>query len=192
MYIMTSRKELVDIFKSWLAVSFAFAVVMQGLGRGLLLALSIALMTVGLGFIIHELSHKLVAQKFRCWAEFRSDDKMLILAVLMSFLGFVFAAPGAVFIRGHISRKQSGLISSAGPAANIVLSVFFIAIFLSASNPWFQIIGSYGFRINAWLALFNLIPLGIFDGAKIWRWSRSAFFVLAAAALALIVVQNII
>ena len=35
--------------------------------------------TVGSGFLIHELCHKVVAQRYRCWAEFRSDDKMLLM-----------------------------------------------------------------------------------------------------------------
>ena len=115
-----------------------------------------------------------------------------MFAVVMSLLGFVFAAPGAVMIRGHINKNQNGIISAAGPASNIVVSIAFLALFLSSPSPLLQIIGSYGFRINAWLALFNMIPLGIFDGAKIWQWNRSIYIGLASLALGLIVVQNII
>lgn len=138
------------------------------------------------------MAHKVIAQRYNCWAEFRSDDKMLMFAVVMSLLGFVFAAPGAVMIRGHINTKQNGRISAAGPASNIVVSLIFLALFTSSPSPLLQVIGSYGFRINAWLALFNMIPLGIFDGAKIWRYNKAVYIGLAVLALGLIVVQNII
>ena len=82
-----------------------------------------------MAFLLHELGHKLVAQKYGCQAEFRSFDQMLILAVIMSFFGFILAAPGAVLIQGRVSRKQNGIISATGPGVNLSLAVmFFIAL----------------------------------------------------------------
>lgn len=189
-YVFTSRKELADLFKAWIAIGLAFAIVMNGIrfDSTFLIAFVISLITVGTGFVVHEMCHKLVAQKFRCWAEFRSDDKMLLLAVVFSLLGFVFAAPGAVMIRGHIDKRQNGLISAAGPASNLAVALAFFAMFFS-SNPFLAIIGSYGFRINTWLAAFNLIPIGIFDGSKIFRWSKLAYLSLVAVAVAMMVLQ---
>lgn len=71
-----------------------------------------------------------------------------------------------------------GKISAAGPIVNIALAVLFSLI------P--GIFGAYGFRINSWLALFNMIPFGMFDGAKVWRWNRGVYAVVAVAALALV------
>ena len=44
--------------------------------------------------------------------------------------------------------------------------------------------------INASLALFNLIPIGIFDGAKIIKWNKMVWLaaVIAAGILYLITV----
>ncbi|MFC1723567.1 hypothetical protein ACFL0V_05495 [Nanoarchaeota archaeon] len=193
MKITTSRKELLDLLKALVAIGIAFAIVMQGIPTDptFIIAFLFSILTVGIGFIGHELAHKILAQKYHCRAEFRSDDKMLLLAVIFSLFGFVFAAPGAVMIRGHLSKKQYGRVAAVGPATNIVISIAFLALFFS-SIPLFKIIGSYGFRINAWLALFNMIPIGIFDGAKIWKYNRPAYIVIAAFALGLIILQNII
>ncbi|MBT3406386.1 hypothetical protein HN419_04410 [Candidatus Woesearchaeota archaeon] len=114
--INTSNIELIALLKSWAAISLAFSIALAGLkfSLGFIIIFLMAAITVGLGFLLHELAHKVVAQKYKCAAEFRSDDKMLILAIVLAFTGFIFAAPGAVLIHGHINKKQNGIISAAG------------------------------------------------------------------------------
>lgn len=188
--ISTSKIELVDITKAWLAISLAFTFVYSGaslLGNSLGLAFSphflvlfvISLFTAGLGFLLHELGHKFVAQHYGCTAEFRAFDQMLYLAVgLAVLIGFIFAAPGAVMISGMVTRKENGYISLAGPLTNYVLAMLFLAlsIFLPAGGQLFSI----GFSINVWLGLFNLIPFGNFDGIKIFYWNKTAWAGMAA------------
>ncbi|MBI2666866.1 metalloprotease [Candidatus Woesearchaeota archaeon] len=188
---LTSRIELIDITKAWVAISLAFAFVYSGASfingslnnifeiRFLILFV-ISLFTAGLGFLLHELAHKFVARRYGCLAEFRASDQMLYLAVgLAAFIGFIFAAPGAVMISGMVTRKENGLISLAGPLTNYVLAGIFFAgglLFPAVGsifslglgiNPWW-----IGFSINAWLGLFNLLPFGNFDGRKIFDWSK--------------------
>ncbi len=179
--ISTSRTELVDITKAWLAISIAFAFVFSGivLFRGNLLGIFslsfikifvISLFTVGLGFLLHELGHKFVAQKYGCVAEFRAFDQMLYFAIGLAVLvGFIFAAPGAVMISGTITRRENGIISVAGPLVNYILAMFFMGLIYF--YPTAISVASIGFQINLWLGLFNLIPFGNFDGIKIFRWS---------------------
>ena len=52
-------------------------------------------------------------------------------------------------------------------------------------------IGSYGFRINTWLGLFNLLPFAMFDGKKIFVWNKVVYGVLVIIALGLMAVQVI-
>ena len=89
---LTSRTELIDIAKAWLAISLAFAFTYSGarlLGGSFnrvfslqfLVVFLISLFTAGLGFLLHELSHKFVARRYGCLAEFRAFDQMLYLAV---------------------------------------------------------------------------------------------------------------
>ena len=95
------------------------------------------LVSVGLGFILHELAHKFVAIRYGFYAEFRMWFEGFIFALITAFiLGLVFVAPGAVYIHGeYISREQNGKISIAGPLVNIVLALFFFSLIPDNTNP---------------------------------------------------------
>jgi len=184
--ISTSEKEIKDIIKAWLAISAAFGIVLSSSLSGFYINVVIAALTVGVGFLLHELGHKFVAQRYGCFAEFRSFDNMLLLAIAMSFFGFVFAAPGAVMISGRINKRKNGIISAAGPLVNIALAIMFLALSFAGLPTIFKLVASYGFMINSWLALFNMLPFWLFDGSKVWAWSKTAYALIAASAFALV------
>lgn len=192
--ISTSEVELKDIIKAWIAVSIAFAIAFNSsnLLTSFYTKFIIASLTVGVGFLLHELGHKVVAQKYGCFAEFRSFDSVLLLAIAMSFFGFIFAAPGAVMISGRVSKIKYGKISAAGPIVNIVLALGFLALSFAQAPGLLKMISYQGFVINSWLAMFNLIPFWLFDGYKILKWSKIAYGAMAAAALALMLAQNFV
>ena len=185
-----SSVEATDLLKSLLAIGVAYAIAQAGLNifsLRFMIYLIISIFTVGIGFLLHELAHKITAQKFGCWAEFRADNRMLIFTIILSFIGVLFAAPGAVLINGHITRKESGIISAAGPATNIALALGFIILGLVSPIGILKTIAVIGASINSWLALFNMIPFGMFDGAKIISWNKGAyaFMIITAAAMLL-------
>lgn len=188
-----SSIEKRDLMKSWVVISLAFAIVLGGgFGPGFARLVLFSGITVGFGFLLHEIAHKFVAQKYGCWAEFRAFNGMLILALACSFFGFVFAAPGAVMIHGHyISRKQNGLIAAAGPATNFVLALVFLGI-TQLGGEIFGALGSFGFMINAWLGLFNMLPFGQFDGKKILDLSGVLYGVMVAVGFGLMVLKGIV
>ena len=188
-----SNREIKDLLKAWVAISLAFTIVNVGLSFGVdfLIGFLISGLTVGVGFLVHEVSHKFLAQRYGCFAEFRSFDQMLVLAVLASFLGFVFAAPGAVFISGYVSKDKSGKISSAGIFSNIVLAMLFLLL-MFVGNPLLTTIGVYGVTINSWLALFNLIPFGNFDGIKVFNWNKFVYVGMLLAAGVLLMVPGLL
>jgi len=176
--------EKKEIFKAWAAISLAFGILIYGAENTFIFSVTVAALTVGVGFLFHELAHRVVARKFGKHAEFRADDKMLILAIIMSFFGFIFAAPGAVWISGHVSQRENGIISLAGPAANIIIALVFLALI-----PVLQGIAYYGFMINALLALFNMLPIPGFDGTKVFSWSKPAYFSVLGTAILLNIIN---
>jgi len=133
------------------------------------------------------MAHKIVAQKYGCIAEFRSDDMMLILALLMaSFLGFVFIAPGATMIAGKVNTAQTGRISIAGPLTNLAIAIFFLLFTFIPLEAAAEIATS-GYFINVFLATFNMIPLWIFDGKKVWDWNRLYWFVTIVVCIGMLI-----
>src|SRR3989338_2535354 len=191
--INTSETEIRDLIKAWVAISIAFTIIMKGsLDLSLYGVFIVSAITVGTGFLLHEVGHKIMAQKYGCFAEFRSFDQMLVLAILMSFLGFIFAAPGAVMIRGPIGVRRNGKISAAGPVVNLFLASIFLLILLIPIGGILKVIAFYGFYINSWLALFNMIPVWNLDGVKILRWDKKVYGIIVAVALLLMFLQNFI
>jgi len=192
-----SRREEFDLFIAWIAISLAFAIIfLREIGRAdpviALTFLALSLFTVGIGFILHEMAHKFTAMKYGFWAEFRKDNIMLVVAVaLAALVGVVFAAPGATVIydttgRG-ISREQNGKISAAGPIVNLLLCIPFAGLLIYSSggqslNGTIIPIGMIGLQVNAMIAAFNMLPVSILDGKKVWAWNKGIFLVLIIAA----------
>jgi Zn-dependent protease len=179
-----SKIEIIDLLKAWFAISLAFGILLSPSFASLefLFYLGVSAVTVGIAFLLHEIGHKLVAQRFGCWAEFRANPMMLFLAIIMSFFGFILVAPGAVVIQGYVTKSRNGKISLMGPLVNIVLGFIFFVIMFFASGV-IKDIAYYGVLINAWIAIFNLIPVGNFDGGKILRWNKIIYAGLVIVAV---------
>ncbi len=186
----TSHNEIMQLLRAWAAISFAFAIILNGsfgFNTRFFYLMVVAAFTVGTGFLLHELAHKVLALRYGCRAEFRSFDMMLVLAIAMSFFGFIFAAPGAVFIEGRVNDRKNGIISAVGPLTNMVLALLFFSASLVLS-PFSAALGDimfYGSIINSWLAIFNLIPLANLDGTKVLKWSKAAYFSMLGFAFVL-------
>ena len=179
-----SKIEIYEIAKALFAVSLMFALAYAGFSLNLVYIFPMILFTVGIGFVLHELGHKFLAQKYGCWAEFRSDNQMLLVGLLISVTGFVLAAPGGVYIRGA-TKSQHGRIALAGPLVNIVLASLFGILNLLFPSMIFK----FGFSINALLGLFNLIPFPPFDGHAVLQWNKVAYGVSLVLASVLFAVS---
>jgi Zn-dependent protease len=206
-----TRREEADLFIAWLAISLSFAIIkiapygilgpLQSVSLVTsLIYLGIALLTVGIGFILHEMAHKFTAIRYGYWAEFRKDNNMLLVAVAMaSLVGFVFAAPGATVIYSNasdgrgLSREQNGKISAAGPVVNLLLCIPFAVLLViaggltSLNGNILAQIGLAGIQINAMIAAFNMLPISILDGNKVFSWNIGVFFLLILAAFGTLV-----
>ena len=177
----TSKVEIYELIKAWLAISVAFTILLRATDIGIINVFILSIITVGAGFLLHELAHKIVAQYYHCHAEFKADNQMLIIAIIMSFIGFIIAAPGAVRIKGFTTYRENGIISIAGPITNAILAFIFLPFIFFGGL--IGIVASYGFLINSWLGLFNMIPVWKFDGAKVWEWNKTIYWITTITLL---------
>jgi len=208
-----SRREEADLFIAWIAISLAFTIIFVSPNGFLssnfridpilaLIFFAISLVTVGIGFILHEMAHKFTAMKFGYYAEFRKDNMMLLVAVaLAALVGVVFAAPGATVIYNNsidgrgISREQNGKISAAGPLVNLILCIPFAALLIyggtgtGLGGNLYSVIGMIGLQVNAMIAAFNMLPVSVLDGKKVFAWNKIVFIVLILAAFGALVVS---
>jgi Zn-dependent protease len=144
--------------------------------------LSLATLSIAftLSFLLHELAHKFSAQHFNLWAEFRLTLQGALITLISIFLPFKLISPGAVMIAGSGTRETVGKIAVSGPLTNILLSTGCILI-ATVTQDIFWFIAF----INAFLAAFNLIPFGIMDGLKVFRWNKAFWAIAFVAAIAL-------
>jgi len=207
-----SYHELRDIIVAWLGLGLAFTIAISGgllngfsgqlgitevnsLGTTRTIyfstfeVLGIALVTVGAGFVLHELMHKFTSERYGFRAEFKMWPQGLLLALGLSiFTGFVFAAPGATYIDGYgIRPRENGIISLAGPLTNVAIAVLFFPLTFTNNTTLFEV-GALGSYINIFLAAFNMLPIMPLDGAKVWHWNKLYWVVVFIPLAALLYV----
>lgn len=202
-----TQRELVELLIAWLALSLMFSLGFTPLGY---IGLGYSLLIVGTAFVLHELSHKFVAQSFGRTAHFRIWWSGLALGMMMALATYLafgpngvifFAAPGAVYVsplfvgygypfnpRGF--ARGEGLISLAGPLANLVLGLAFrIASHFAQGG-----LGYLFFKvsdINVFLGFFNMIPIPPLDGHKVFAWNRTVWALATIALFALLVFKGL-
>ncbi len=188
-----TASEIRDLIIAFIFISLSFAILYSGRDTSRLLSiLPIVMVGLGLGFVLHELGHKFASMHFGYWAEFKLWPTGLIFALVSSFFGFVFAAPGAVYTYADygLDDRTNGIISIAGPVVNIILALIFLIIGRSVYmdmmvNPFLQlvfVICSLGFSTNSYLAVFNMIPVWNLDGSKVLRWNIGIWIITIAIA----------
>jgi Zn-dependent protease len=200
-----SSVELKDLLLSLVALVIAFSVLISGGGIPGLEMILIISVGVGTGFLLHEMAHKFVALHFGYFAEYRANMMGLLFAVALAFVGFIFAAPGAVMIskpnvpqefymqdpigQEELKReikRETLLISLAGPMTNIVLAAFFfLLLLLSPSNSLAAQAANFALIINLILAAFNMLPFGPLDGKKVFDSNRMVWLLVGLPSILL-------
>ena len=189
--IRFSKTEVLHIALAITVLSIAFSLIMRKSildpdpTMNIILIVGTSFILVVCSFLFHEFGHKFVAQRYNAWSEFRAYPVGLMMAVMFSIMGFLFAAPGAVYIRGVIDKEMNGKISLAGPAVNFAISAVAISVFfaLEPGTLIYVIVGMLAY-LNAFLGLFNMIPVLPFDGSKIVTWSIPVYAVAAMIGVA--------
>jgi len=183
---------LISIFVLTIAFSFALSGnnILSGFSAGfkldnLLFFIPISFLGITTAFFFHELSHKFMAQKFGMWSEYRMFSQGLILAFILGLLTpFVFAAPGAVMFRGGAKTYETGQIAASGPFANIIISLitYILYTWVFYESQIGPVIG-FICLINAFIATFNLLPIGPLDGIKVIKWNATVWIIMLISSI---------
>ncbi len=182
--------EIQQLLIAWLVLGFCFSANALFTPTSFPVMFAVSLITLGFGFVGHELAHRYVGRLYGCFAEFRLWPLGLAMAVVFALISggrMIFAAPGAVYIIPRsfgfgygITKRENGLISLSGPLANILVGLAFLV--LAGFEGLLGLIGSTGFTVNLWLAAFNLLPFGVLDGRKVFSWSPAVWAAVAIPA----------
>ncbi len=192
------RREIQDILIAVFGLTMAFSIssfsyysFRLSLSQTLYF-LGLSLAAVCLAFLAHELAHRQLARHYGGYAEFRVWPMGLISGILFAFLGFVIAAPGAVYMDGVFGRERVGKTALAGPLTNLVLGfTFLVAGILLIQTPWAFPIG-YLSQINLYLGAFNMVPFPPLDGQKVMSWDMRLYIVIFAVMIFMAVLSYII
>jgi Zn-dependent protease len=146
--------------------------------RGILILLAASFVAVVTAFLLHELAHKVIAQRYGCFAEFRYSLMGLAIGLLTGAFGLLFALPGAVMISGSVNERQTVRISAAGPGTNLAVAGVFTAISFALGSSTSStaglasvLVGMVAF-VNLFLGFFNLLPFPPLDGSRIFSINK--------------------
>jgi len=142
-----------------------------------------AILVTAPAIILHELGHKFTALVFGFTATFHAAYPWLGIGVLLRLLhtGFIFFVPAYVQIGCTakdcvIPPLQSSAIAFAGPFVN--LTIFFICWILLKRKDLTKntkLVLHITKQINLFLFIFNMLPIPMFDGYKVYSGIWNAF-----------------
>lgn len=157
------------------------------------LVLLVSFFSIVLAFSAHEGAHRFMAIRLGAIAFFKKWNLGLLLIIVSSLVGSLFATAGAVQFTGITDESKIGKSALAGPATNLIIGTSVYGIYLLGGFSSISLVGFLLiniFRINLWLGLFNMIPIPPIDGSKVFRWDLKIFVIVIVIAVALNLVSG--
>ena len=187
--------ELYELLASALALAYAFYIaVYKTLILNPVLYLILLLLAI-VSFIPHELAHRFMANRYGYLAKYRMWIWGLLLAIATAFLGFIFAAPGAVYIipTPEARRREAWKIAFVGPLVNAIIGTiaYLLALYAGASTLLGVLLLALA-KINIYLAFFNSLPIPPLDGLEVASERPGIYVIWMAALVGLMVLAGMI
>ncbi len=138
-----------------------------------------ALIVAAPAIALHEIGHKVAAMSFGLQATFHAAYTWLGIGLLLKIINapFLFFVPGFVsYSGGGVAPLARALIAFSGPLVNLLLFLFAAA---AIRQGWFNkkylSLLYLTKQINLFLFIFNMLPIGFFDGAHVFQSLIQAF-----------------
>jgi len=129
--------------------------------------------------VLHELAHKGVGLLY-------GFDSVLHISIIGLSIGAVLRylrSPIIFFIPAYVASSAAfghpaefAILALAGPATNFTLYWVSEALLLSRRWPKYNHAFIVSKQINLWLFILNMIPFGLFDGAKVLAGNPYLYF----------------
>lgn len=140
------------------------------------------------GFVSHEYMHRYLSRKYHMVSRYTANVLGVLITLVSALLPIKLLMPGYVktWALGPTSRKGILYSVAGGPITNIVIALaLFVASFAFSSTFYFNFLRTVGW-VNAYISLFNLIPIPPLDGDKIIRLDIVLWAILFIISLALV------
>jgi Zn-dependent protease len=182
----------ISIFGNSLGILNAFSTVILfvNVGLGWLVVGTIVIFLAS--FMAHEMAHKFVAQHYGMWSEFRMTSMGYYLSAMAILFSLPIFGTGVVYTSGTSNMEHNGKSNLAGPLINFLIAASLVIIsilmfFIGAALFPLGILLRYGVQLNAFLGLFNMIPIQPFDGATIRYWNSRVWIALTLGLLFMLI-----
>jgi Zn-dependent protease len=186
------RRELREVLIASLSLTVIFAAgLAHGLGnpaffQQLAFFLPPAFLGAVPGFFLALSMQKRVGARAGCTVEFRLSPQWVALSLILAFAaGVAFGVAGGLSRFGNLTRSGAGRMAAAGPLAYMAIggAALAAALALRATGQSYGLLTAHIVaQVDAWLALFSMIPVQGFSGHDIYRWSKLFYLALLVAA----------
>tara|TARA_Y100000310_G_scaffold297141_1_gene329940 strand:+ start:799 stop:1434 length:636 start_codon:yes stop_codon:yes gene_type:complete len=154
--------------------------------------LKYAALVVSPAVVLHEIAHKGVGLFYGFDSILHISIFGLGIGVILRFIRspIIFFIPAFVASSAALAQPaQFAILAFAGPAANFAL--YWISDWALLSRKWPKYNHAFiiSRQINLWLMILNMIPFGLFDGAKILA-GNPTLYIAAVAIGGFLVYQN--
>ncbi|MEM3579262.1 MAG: hypothetical protein QXL54_03455, partial [Candidatus Bathyarchaeia archaeon] len=151
---------------------------------------------VAVSLLVHEFSQKLAARKVGLETTFKAWGSGIFFSWLIALFGGFFPAYGSTYIKQldwwyTPEKDKTGMIFTVGPLSSLIFGFMLWAASNSTTNNLLAVSARIGYATNLLTVIFNLIPIQtaggfVWDGKKIFKWSRTIWAALVMATIALI------
>jgi len=140
-------------------------------------------------FLGHHLATKSVAGNYGLQTRFSLNTAGIFLT-LFSFISVIkFIAPGQTRIERSNNIQIDAQVNMAAPAANLFMG-FMLVLFGALSGPFPELLllCKVGAILNGYIAIFTMIPVPDFNGAAIFVWNKTNWFMITIMIVLLIII----